>query len=360
VALFVGIIVASTFRPLLTLATRAKIPAAIAIFLIYLFATVAIIGLLLFVVPPVITLVFELSRTNELVRELNGALIRIWVILRQQFEVYVPIFTLPPEIQEFLETADETVAEQAWPFARSAAYILSQLVLAIVISVYWLVARGSALRQLVRLTSPQYRRMVYRIWTDTEDILGGFVRGQVLLAFIVGGAALAGLTALQVPNALALAVLAGMFEVVPFIGPVAATVPAALMALTVNPLTAVAVLVWYMVIQQVENNYLVPHIMGRGLRLHPLTVLLAIVAGLTLNGVVGAMLALPLAGALQVTIRHLREALPEDESDLDNGVSTVPASAATPDPVRPSRQVRPETPLSAALERRRPIGGASD
>ncbi len=308
VVIFVGIIFASTIRPLMALMTRIKIPRALVLILIYGLTIAALILLFVIAVPPVVGLAMDLSQNSRLVNSLNVALVQIGLLLRRQFEVYVPILTLPPRFQAFLSSADETMAQQAWPFAQGAAYTVSQLVLATVISIYWLLSGQTALRQMVRLTGPRYRRTIYRIWTDTEDALGTYVRGQLTLALAIGMAAYIGLWVLQVPNALALAVLAGMFEVVPFVGPVAAVIPAFLMALTVSPVAAGLILLWYMIVQQLEGSFLVPRVMGRGLQLHPLTVLIAIVAGYTLNGIVGAMLALPLASALQITVRHLRTA----------------------------------------------------
>jgi len=163
---------------------------------------------------------------------------------------------------------------------------------------------------------------VYQIWVDTEDTLGTYVRGQLILAGIIGSVCYVGLLVLQVPNARALAVLAGLFEVIPFIGPVLAAIPAVLIGFTVSPVTGLLVLALYVVVQTVEGNYLIPYFMGRGLQLHPMIVLVAITAGFYLNGIVGAMLALPLVSALQITVYHLRNTDPED------GLAVVDSAAS--------------------------------
>ena len=173
----------------------------------------------------------------------------------------------------------------------------------------------SGLPNLLRATPRQYQPTISHIWIDTEEMLGGYFRGQIILGLAVGTASLVGLLVLRVPNALPLAVIAGLLEFVPFVGPIGAAIPAVLMGLTVSPLVALLVGLLYVVIQQVEGNYLVPRIMSSSVSLHPLIVLIAIFAGFQLNGVVGALLAVPLAGIMQIVLRHLPAAAdsPEEE-----------------------------------------------
>lgn len=306
VVLFLSLIFASTVRPIIGWLQRKKAPRSVAIALVYGAAAAGFVLLFVVAVPPLIQLVMDFAQEDRLAGEVNVALVRTSLMLRRQFEVYVPIFSLPPQMQEMLDSADETVAEQALPFAQSTFATVGRILLAIVLSIYWLVARGTALRQILMLTPKLYRNAVYRIWVDTEDTLGAYLRSQVILGLIIGAVSYAGLLVLQVPNARALAVIAGLLEFVPFVGPSLAAIPAVLVGLTVSPVTAILVLLFYVIVQAVEGNYLVPKIMGRGLRLHPMIVLLAITAGFYLAGVVGAILALPLAGAVQITVQHLR------------------------------------------------------
>src|SRR5215510_2685930 len=137
---------------------------------------------------------------------------------------------------------------------------------------------------------------------EVEEKLGGWVRGRLLLMLAVGVMATLGYTVIGLPNAILLGVAAGLFEIVPMIGPFLAFAPAVLVALATNPPQAVAVLVFALVIQQIESNILVPRVMGRTVGISPLTVLLGILVGSVLAGLPGAFLAVPLAGALQVIL----------------------------------------------------------
>lgn len=315
VVIFVALIFASTVRPILRGMTRRRIPQWLAILLIYAVTALVVLGLIFVAVPPIVTLMMDLFQSSTLINSLSYSLMRTGLALQRQFDIFIPVLALPAQFRAFTEMADETIREQAMPFASNAFYVAGQIVLAVVISVYWLTARRYALRNLLRATPRQYQPTISRIWIDTEEMLGGYVRGQIILGFAVGLASLAGLLLLRVPNALPLAVIAGLLEFVPFVGPIGAAIPAVLMGLTVSPLVALLVGVWYLIIQQVEGSYLVPRIMGNSVSLHPLIVLIAIFAGFQLNGVVGALLAVPLAGIMQIVLRHLPAAADNLEED---------------------------------------------
>jgi len=114
-----------------------------------------------------------------------------------------------------------------------------------------------------------------------------------------------GLLLFRVPYATALAVIAGLTEAIPIVGPFIGGAAAVLVGLTVSGETALLMAGWYVLIQQLENHILVPKVMERSVGLNPLVVIIALVVGGILNGLVGALLAVPVAGALQVILRHL-------------------------------------------------------
>jgi len=122
---------------------------------------------------------------------------------------------------------------------------------------------------------------------------------------VIGVMAAIGYFFIGLPNAILLGVAAGLFEIIPMIGPFLAFAPAVLVALAIDPTRAVFVLVYALIIQQIESNVLVPRVMGRTVGVSPLTVLLGILVGAGLAGLPGAFLAVPLAGALQVVLAHV-------------------------------------------------------
>ena len=157
-----------------------------------------------------------------------------------------------------------------------------------------------------------------------ERVFGQWVRGQLILGFAVGIFTFIGLLILsQLVDpifgryALLLSIIAGVLELVPIIGPIISAVPAVLLAAIAGPAAVVAALLLYTIIQQVENNYLVPKIQGNAVELHPAAVMFAIIVGGSLAGLLGAILALPMAAAFRDVVRYLfRRSSPDEPEAL--------------------------------------------
>ncbi|MDP4030692.1 MAG: AI-2E family transporter [Patescibacteria group bacterium] len=140
-----------------------------------------------------------------------------------------------------------------------------------------------------------------------EKRLGGWVRGELLLMLFVGLLSYVGLVFLGVEFAIPLAFLAGILEIIPNIGPTLSAVPAILVAWGISPVLALAVAALYFVIQQVENNFLVPRVMSKAVGLSPLVVIISLLAGFRLAGVTGAILAIPLVLLLEIVVSDLKK-----------------------------------------------------
>jgi len=140
---------------------------------------------------------------------------------------------------------------------------------------------------------------------NLEEKLGGWVRGQLALMVIIGAMSYLGLSLLGVSFALPLAMLAGLLEFIPNIGPTIAAVPAIIVAFTISPALALGVVFLYLAIQQIENNLIVPQIMKRSAGVHPLVTITALMIGFTLGGVGGAVLAVPVFLLSQVIVHGI-------------------------------------------------------
>jgi predicted PurR-regulated permease PerM len=187
----------------------------------------------------------------------------------------------------------------------TAAHTIISFLTVFVLAFYWLVERASIKRVLLRTVPIRHARSVNTVWMEVEEKLGGWVRGQLLLMLAIGVMAALGYWIIGLPNPVLLGVAAGLFEIVPMIGPFLAFAPAVLVGLAIDPSRALMVAGYALVIQQIESNILVPRVMGRTVGVSPLTVLLGILVGSALAGLPGAFLAVPLAGALQVITAHL-------------------------------------------------------
>jgi predicted PurR-regulated permease PerM len=151
--------------------------------------------------------------------------------------------------------------------------------------------------------------------------LGGWVSGQLLLCLIIGFLSWIGLTIIGVPYVVVLALIAGIMEAVPNIGPIIAAVPAVLIAALYSPWQALFVAILYLIIQQLENYIIVPRVMSKAVELHPLAVLLALMVGGELMGVLGAVLAVPVTAAISVIVDEIRAERLAPSIDAEDVVS---------------------------------------
>ncbi|MCA1647597.1 MAG: methylglyoxal synthase [Chloroflexi bacterium] len=204
----------------------------------------------------------------------------------------------------------------------TAAHTLLSFFTVFVLAYYWLVERASIKRAILRTVPVRRARDVNTVWMEVEEKLGGWVRGQLTLMLAVGVMATIGYAVLGLPNPILLGVAAGLFEIIPMVGPFLAFAPAVLIALAaVDPTRALAVAGYALVIQQIESNILVPRVMGRTVGVSALTVLIGILVGAALAGLPGAFLAVPLAGALQVILAHVLRI--EDPSQAEEHADPV-------------------------------------
>jgi predicted PurR-regulated permease PerM len=180
--------------------------------------------------------------------------------------------------------------------------ILVDVVLALIISFYLLLDGPGMRRRLHLLVPPGHREKALFFESNASRVLGGYLRGQLIMAVTIGILAGVGAALLGLPYALVIGVLAGMFELVPMFGPILSAVPALLVALFQPFPTVVWVLLFFIAIQQVESNILGPRITGHAVGLHPLGALFALLAGFQLAGVLGGLFAVPVAGILWVLI----------------------------------------------------------
>lgn len=190
-----------------------------------------------------------------------------------------------------------------------------------ILTFYWTL-EGSRLKQAAFLLVPLQKREEARaLVQEIETKVSAYLLGQGLLCLIIGGLAFVAYSVIGLPHALLLAVFAGLLEAVPIVGPVLGAVPALIIGLSISPATALWVILATAVIQQLENSLLVPRVMSRTIGVRPLVTLLALLAFGSLFGVLGALVALPLAAVIQLFIERFllaRESLAAKEPGRDH------------------------------------------
>jgi len=199
-------------------------------------------------------------------------------------------------------------------YSGVAAALRNLLALAIVpIWAFYLLKDRDRLLTAMRDGIPaDWREDAWSVMAICERVFGRWLRGQIVLCFAVGIATFAGLMALSLVDpifgrfAVLLAVIAGILELVPIIGPIISMVPTLLLAATTGRVEAiVAVVVLYVIVQQLENQLLVPRIQGGAVEMHPAIVILALAIGASIAGLIGAIFALPVAAAARDIVRYV-------------------------------------------------------
>jgi predicted PurR-regulated permease PerM len=145
---------------------------------------------------------------------------------------------------------------------------------------------------------------IENVISDMEQKMGGWARGQFLLMLIIGISNYIGFRLLGIPFALPLAILAGLFEIVPYLGPILASVPAILIGFGISPFTGAAAISLAFLIQQLENYLLVPKIMEKSTGVSPIVTLLALAIGFKMAGVPGLLISVPVYILIQITLKH--------------------------------------------------------
>lgn len=176
---------------------------------------------------------------------------------------------------------------------------------------FYMLLERRHLRVFMRnLLGEEYKERIVQVMLKIEDRLGAWIRGELSLMIIIGLMTYIGLILLGIDFALPLAILAGLLEIVPMVGPIISSIPAILVASLISPWLAAAVALLYFIVQQIENHLAVPLVMKRAVGVPPMVSIISILIGARLAGFVGAILAVPFFVSLQVlfeeTIRPIK------------------------------------------------------
>ena len=285
-----AVVLASAMEPLVTYFKGYKIPRGVSVLTVYILFF-ALVGLVVsLIVPPLI-------QQSRLVFE-NLPLYLAELSAKYPFLQNIDLSTVAHQI--IGGASGETVLSRTVDVFSAVVSVLTVLVVS-----FYLVVEEKSMKVFISELAPEkHRELVFRIVTMVQQKMGMWVLGQLFLSLSIFLCTFLGLSILGVKYALFLAMLAGVLEVIPFIGPTLSAVPALFFALVQSPPLALAVLILYILVQKFEGWVLVPKIMQKTVGTSPLVVLLALLIGFQLGGVLGLLLAVPLASALTVIVKE--------------------------------------------------------
>jgi predicted PurR-regulated permease PerM len=285
VVLLLALVLAYALEPALKLVERI-LPRMVAAILIYAIALGLLAAAVLVLGPPAI------SQSEALAERIPGYL--------QALNGYAPLqgIDLYSSLRSFTASALSSVVTVATTVAGGVVDTALVLILG-----FWFMVDGRRMSGLITRLSPADQRDKVRFVQDTvSQVLGAYIRGQLTTAAIIGVSAGVGSALLGVHYALLIGILAFLFELIPMVGPILASLPAILISLFQPFPLVLEVIAFFIVMQVFENNILAPRITGGAVGLHPGVALLSIVIGADLGGVIGALFAVPVAGVLSVLV----------------------------------------------------------
>lgn len=295
VALFLGVLLATALRPLVD-RMRPRMPRWL--------ACGAAVGLLLIsaaiFMAIVVPVAFGQAETfiqdlPDLYDQTRQALIKSRFRIARQFG-----FQLPSSPSLGNEGDSEQLVLQILNLLPTIIFWIFGTLSVFLFTYYWLLYRERSLQGMLLLLPMRYRESALGMWLQIEEKIGAFLRGQALLALIMGIFSVIGYSLIGMPYALLLALAAATLELIPFIGPLIMTVIAGAIGFSVSVELGIGAVLVGIVAQQIENILLVPRIMDRAVGVSPVVTLLAVVGFGALFGIGGALLAIPLAAVAQV------------------------------------------------------------
>ncbi|NLJ80200.1 MAG: AI-2E family transporter [Firmicutes bacterium] len=299
-----AIVIAYLLYPLIISFENRGVPKTAAIILVYTLFGV-FLGVILWLFIP------RLARElDELLKKLP-AQTEQWEGFGQNTVSYLRQIKLPGTIEDALKIIMERMELALENLAGGAAQTLLDglahlvfLLLSPILAFYFLRDHQRLRERSLQYIPASSRGEVLIILRDINQALHGFFRGQILVSFSVGLLIYGGLAVLGLRYALFIGFIAGLFDLIPYLGPILGFIPAAVLAFLKSPLTVLWVLLLFLAANQLESNIIAPKIIGDRVGLHPLVIIFAVLVGGHVMGIAGMLLAVPLAAVLRVLLQY--------------------------------------------------------
>ena len=318
--LFIAIVMGTMIRPVVAWLHRRGLPRIAGVSLIYLLLLALFIGFVLLLFP----LIVEQGTTIAAAVPGYYQSLREWMVnypnqLIVRLSEFLPA-TLPG-LEPVQQTGPEMIASagQALGYVTLAAEVIFIAIVILVLAFHWTLAGPRTIQSLLLLVPKGQRESIGELISAMETKVGFNIAGQGVLCLVIGIMALVAYLLIGLPNALVLALVAGLLEAVPMVGPLLGAIPAAVIALSIAPSKLVWVIVATLVIQQMENIVLVPRVMRKAVGVNPFVSLLAIFAFSSLLGLAGARRAIPMAAILQLLLDRFVFGPAAMEPDVSTG-----------------------------------------
>ncbi len=329
----IGLLVVAAFfavvlTPPVDFLVRHRIRRSMATLIVFVIGIAAFAGMMFLFIRPIVNevnkFVDDFPQMVDDAKAGRGAIGHL--VQRYNIDQYVQ------EHQASFQKALRNSAAPALDVARSVANTIFALVTVVVLTFLMVLEGPKVTAGFLNMLKPSVRARVSAVATDCAKAMTGYVAGNLIISVIAGVATFAFLAIVGVPFAGVLGLWVAFADLIPLVGATLGAIPAVLVAFLHSPAAGIATIVFYIVYQQFENHVLQTTVMSRSVDMNPLTVLISVLVGVQLFGILGALLAIPAAGVIQVIARDVWDEYGgrfKDEPTV--GEDEVPVPIAAPD-----------------------------
>jgi predicted PurR-regulated permease PerM len=317
---FIAVLLGAALEPVVGwIRSHTGIGRGLSILIVYAVFLATVVGIAVFVVP---TALVQLSAAFGRLPDFLDR-VRVWTDTLRPEALAQGLASLLDAVEAPFKPGPPPDAESVVGVSIIVGTAAAALVTLLALVFFWLTERSRLQRYALAFLPAHRRGGVRDAWNEIESRLGSWVRGQLVIMGTIGVATGVAYTLIGLPAALLLALIAAITEVIPIVGPFLGAIPAVLVATTISPETALVTIGVYLLLQGIEGNVLVPVIMRNSVGLSPFLVLLSLLVGSSAGGILGAIVAVPIAAGVTVVLERLQ--------DRENPVPIDPAAVETPD-----------------------------
>lgn len=311
--LFVSLILASAIDPIIDWMQTKKLSRGLSVILIYAIILSVIFSVIILIIPPIVTETTELA--GDFPRYFDKIISGFSAVKEYSAEhgfldnLKTSLTAISANLQS---TAGSIFTTVSGIFSGIFSFFL------ILVITFYMVVEENAMKKIIWSIAPaEHQLYIMRLINRMQVKIGLWLRGQLILSLIIFILIYIGLLIMGVEYALVLALIAGLTEFVPYLGPMIGAVPAVFLAFSQSPMLALFVAGLYYVVQLVENNILVPKIMQKAVGINPIVSIAVLMIGFKIGGIVGAIISIPVATAISVFIQDIFEHKNKEENGIE-------------------------------------------
>lgn len=303
-AFVLGAAIAFLIQPAVNRLHVFGVPRLVAIFVVFIGIIVALAGLVLLIVPLGVNEVSQLQvQAPTLAAAAQARLNNLQPV--RVFGMDIDLKTITQTINAHLREYVLGQFGNAVTLGLTAITTILQLLLMFIVAFLLAIEAPAVRRDLRRFVPSDYRSDFDQIWRQVRKMLYAYVRGQLIVAALVGITSGLVCALLRLPDPVALGLIAGITALIPYLGPFIGAVPAILVGLSQSPGQALLVALAYVVIPNIYLNFVYPKVVGDAVRLPPILVIVALIAGFSWGGILGMFVAVPIAATLRILFDHI-------------------------------------------------------